>query len=288
MTSFDIRGVQGRRWAHVTIDQLSGGPGLGFYQLYLNLTLHVEAAAETNDPAFRNTPYTLTDLTADLRLGSGLVGSATASPQNLPVAPVDWTQDRSVQLRMELDRLRLEAIESARGGKDMQLALMFWVQLTDPSGTVHWQQENVSHLLTQSAWVQILEQLGYRKTMLLEVPVAPRQTSPELAAAATDLERAQRALERGDYRDAVGHCRDVMENISLALKDNDNIGFTDMKTMDKADRLRLLRRAFRTFTHPARHRDEVTVAIEWNRIDAVCAVSIAAALLTELSAPGAR
>ncbi|MGH7723222.1 MAG: hypothetical protein ACRENL_10410 [Candidatus Dormibacteria bacterium] len=279
---------QGRRWASATIDQLSGGAGLGFYHLYLNLTLQVEAASESNDPAFRNTLYTLTDLRAEIRLGNGLVGMATASPQSLPVTPVNFTLDRSIQLRMELDRSRLEAIEAARGGKDMQLAIMFYAQMTDPSGTARWETQNAGHLLTQSTWTQILEQLASRKTLILEVPVVPQQASPELAAAATDLERAQKAMERGDYREAVGHCRDVMENILRARKDNDNIGFTGTRSMDKADRLRLLRRAFRNFTHPARHRDEVSVAIDWSRIDAVCAVSITAALLTELSAPGAR
>jgi hypothetical protein len=66
-----------------------------------------------------------------------------------------------------------------------------------------------------------------------------------------------------------------MENILRALKDNDTIDFTNTRAMDKADRLRLLRRAFRVVTRPARHRDDVSVAIDWSRTDAACAVSIA-------------
>lgn len=73
-----------------------------------------------------------------------------------------------------------------------------------------------------------------------------------------------------------------------ALKDDDNIDFSGAREMDKAKRLRLLRRAARVFTHPARHRDEVTASFEWNRIDAASTISIVAALLNELAAPGAR
>ena len=165
---------------------------------------------------------------------------------------------------------------------------MVYTRLISSSGDSRWSTSTAGYLVNQGMWVQVLEQLGYRKTLLLEVPVVGKDISPDLAAAAADLQHAQRAMERGDYRDAVGHCRDVMENVLRALKDDDAIDFSNQRTMDKAERLRLLRRAFRVLTHPARHRDEVSVAIDWNRIDAACAISIAAALLTELSAPGAR
>jgi hypothetical protein len=49
-----------------------------------------------------------------------------------------------------------------------------------------------------------------------------------------------------------------------------------------------LRRAARVFTHPARHQDQVTALFDWNRIDATSTISMVAALLNELAAPGAR
>lgn len=288
ITNFDIRGVQGRRWASVTISDLTGGAGLGYFQLNLNLNLHVEAASDSNDPSSANTPFSLTALLAEIRLGPSLLGVATATQQSVPVIPHSFTSDPTVQLRLDLDRRRLEAIEAARDGKDMSLALMIYAQLTDSAGPPRWETQTAAYVVSQSTWVQFLEQVSYRKTLLLEIPVPPKQRSPELAAASAELERAQKAIERGDYRDAVGYCRDVMENILRALKDTDLIDFTNTRSMDKADRLRLLRRAFRTFTHPAKHSDDVAVAIEWNRVDAVSAISISAALLNELTAPGAR
>jgi hypothetical protein len=58
--------------------------------------------------------------------------------------------------------------------------------------------------------------------------------------------------------------------------------------MNKADRLRLLRHAMRIFTHPPHHKDDVTAMFEWNRKDAASTISMVAALLNELDAPGAR
>jgi len=78
--------------------------------------------------------------------------------------------------------------------------------------------------------------MDYRKVMLLELPVPDAHLSPELAAAATSLGQAQQAMARGDYREAVGLCRDVLEEIMRALKDDDNIDFSGAREMDKAKR----------------------------------------------------
>jgi len=56
---------------------------------------------------------------------------------------------------------------------------------------------------------------------------------------------------------------------------------------DTADRLRVLRRALKVVTHPARHRDQVTAAIDWSRIDAAQMITMTAAFIIEMSAPDA-
>jgi hypothetical protein len=84
-----------------------------------------------------------------------------------------------------------------------------------------------------------------------------------------------------------------LEEVTRALKDENGPDvpvaglFEQTRQMNKADRLRLLRRAAKVLIHPARHRDEVAAAIEWSRIDASSIVTITAALLQELSAPEA-
>lgn len=62
--------------------------------------------------------------------------------------------------------------------------------------------------------------------------------------------------------------------------------FTNGRTMSKAERLRVLRRALKLVMHPARHQDEVTVNIDW--IDAAQMITMTAAFINEMNAPGAR
>lgn len=139
---------------------------------------------------------------------------------------------------------------------------------------------------------RLLQQMQYQRTMLLEVPVPDAQQEPELAQAAAILGRAQQAMARGDYRDAVGLCREVLEEMSKAPGDPATPPlpelFSGQRQMSKAERLRVLRHALKVFTHPAHHRDSVSVGMDWSRIDAASTISIAAALLDELGAPGAR
>lgn len=92
---------------------------------------------------------------------------------------------------------------------------------------------------------------------------------------------------------SVGVPPDVLGKISRAVKDGTadpavQFLFPDTHQTNKVERLRPLRRATKVLTQPARHRDEMAVAIEWSWIDASSSVSITTALLQEMSAPGAE
>jgi hypothetical protein len=63
------------------------------------------------------------------------------------------------------------------------------------------QQLNITLIL--GVWVRVLEAMGYQERLLLEVPVPDVQAPPELRDAVNLLARAQDAIARGDYRDAV-------------------------------------------------------------------------------------
>lgn len=110
--------------------------------------------------------------------------------------------------------------------------------------------------------------------------------------AAEHLKTAQTHLLKGHFRDAVGSCRDVMESLSTALSDDKyqppetiKAWFKDMQTMGKEERLRLVRRALRVLTNPAKHADKVSASIEWGPEDAR-AVIVMAAILLQMAAEG--
>jgi len=81
----------------------------------------------------------------------------------------------------------------------------------------------------------------------------------------------------------------VIERIDSALKLGvDQAVFENNREKTKAERLRLVLRSLKVFTHPARHSDDASVVFGWNRLDASFAISSVAAVITELAAPGAR
>jgi hypothetical protein len=281
MADFQIQSNSGRYWASGNVKQMQGQRGLGFWRLTFLTVLNVE----TGDSVMGER---LNTIQTDIAAGGRTLGRAKAQPHQLPIVPANYAQERQINFELDLDRARLEAIENVRNGGDITFNITFFPTLVDQSGQLRQTTSQAAFVANQSTWATVLEQMDYRKTMLLELPVPDGAQFPELAAAARSLAQAQQAMARGDHREAVGLCRDVLEDMMLALKDDDIIDFTGTKEMDKAKRLRLLRRAARVFTHPARHKDEVAVAFEWNRVDAASTITLVAALLNELGAPDAR
>jgi hypothetical protein len=282
VADFQITSNSGRQWASGNIKQLNGQRGLGFYRLMFILVLNVDS----HDAVLGER---LTGLVADVMTAGQPVGRAGPRPNELPLLPYNFAQERQMTLELELDRARLEALENIRNGKELTFNLNIYTTLLDSTGQPRQVSVSAGHTQNQSGWIAILEQMGYGKTMLIEVPVPDGQQFAELAAAVALLARAQESMARGEYREAVGLCRDVMDRINSALKDNDDLSeFANLREKTKADRVRLLRRALRVFTHPARHADDASSVFEWTRIDASSAISIVSALLNELAAPGAR
>jgi hypothetical protein len=190
---------------------IRGTSGLGFYRLSFDIRLHIEAA----EPAAAER---LSTLFADVTAGPKPLGRAVAMPQQLPVRPVGYGNSSQLVLELDLDRSRLEALEDVRNGADLQLNMMVHCTLEDPAGNTRPHSQQVSNTINQGVWVRILEAMDYQQRMLLEVPVPDIQAPPELKDAVNLLARAQDAMARGDYRDAVGGCRDVVERIDSALK----------------------------------------------------------------------
>lgn len=281
MADFQITSNSGRQWASGHFKQVQGRHGLGFYRLTFIVNLNI-------DPSDATLGDRLIGLVADIVVGGQPAGRATPVPNQLPILPSNYSFERQLNLELDLDRGQIEAIETIRNGGDLTFNVALYTTLSDPAGQLRQVTPAVGYPVNQGVWLGVLEQMGYQKTMLIEVPIPDAQQFLELAAAAVSLAQAQQAMARGDYREAVGVCRDVMDKINSALKDDDNLeDFTNLKLKTKADRVRLLRRAVRVFTHPAHHGDDVAARFEWNRIDAASTISIVAALLNELDAPGA-
>jgi predicted transcriptional regulator len=103
--------------------------------------------------------------------------------------------------------------------------------------------------------------------------------------AKNDLEKAVSDMAEGRYRDAVSACRDALE-AAYGAADKDlhpelRYKVENLRDADKETRFWLVRRALWALTHAAKHRDDATQDIEWERRDAAAVVTMLAALLEQ-------
>ena len=278
-------------FAEFELKSIHGSPGLGFYRLIIRAgcTMHSKQSGQE---------VTVTNIGGAMEVGgkdtsARFLGYLRREAPESPLMTYEHTNKGYLQFEIELDARRIEAIEHIRLGGDLNFTLTIY-------GIAHSVSDERPHTVTaslhyranQSTWIEVLDQMGYRKTMLLEIPLLEDKVSPLFPEAAEHLKTAQTHLLKGHYRDAVGSCRDVMESLSTALNDDNfqpsetiKAWFKDMRNMGKEERLRLIRRTLRVLTHPARHADEVSASIEWNPEDAR-AVIIMAATLLQMAAEG--
>lgn len=272
-------------FAELDLKTLQGSPGLGFYRLIaqVDVTTHGKQAGEE---------VAVTNIGGELYVrGKGnqehFLGYLRRQGTELPLTTFQHTQTGNILLETELDARRVEAIERVRLGGDLFFRMnLYGVANGGCEKSSRSVNATLQYRANQSAWIETLEQMGYRQTMLLEIPVPGDEVSPQLPEAAKHLQTAQTHMLRGHFRDAVGACRDVMESLSTALNDErDQLPeaikswFEGTRSLGKEERLRIVRRAFKILTHPARHADEVSTSIEWGPTDARAAIVMAATLL---------
>jgi hypothetical protein len=280
-------------FADFDLKSIHGSPGLGFYRLLIRVdyTTHSKKPGEE---------VTVTNIGGELKVSGKdrnerFLGYVQRQGVNTSLVTYDHTATGQLQFEIELDTRRTAAIEDIRHGGDLNFTLnLYGIARGVSDDRQHNVNASLRYRANQSTWVEVLDQMGYRKTMLLEIPILEEKVSPLFPEAAEHLKTAQTHLLKGHFRDAVGSCRDVMESLSTALSDDKHqppetikAWFKDMQNMGKEERLRLVRRALRVLTNPARHADEVSASIGWNPEDARAVIVMAATLL-QMAAEGSN
>jgi len=264
-------------FAEGTITGVRGERGAGFHRLVLGTQLHVNPVPEASPERPR-----LTGLIADVRAGNSNLGRFVGLPWRIESI---WTPSRQARsqtayLECDLDRSRLEAIEALRAGGNLNLQIDLQAQIDGAD----WQAQSTEFSVNQSAWAEVLKESGYRQTIMIEVPVPDSSANPELEAAVVYLEQARSHLLAGRDRDAVGACRDVLEELKKLPGADLPEPTGNQHVMSKAERVMKLRKALTTLTHPARHRDEDAARILWSRVDAQAVITMTAGLIMEMGA----
>ena len=153
---------------------------------------------------------------------------ATSLPArlNLILGPGHQVSNHSVYLEIPFDQRRLALINRLRNGGDVKLRLdmeLFADELLEVGGMPkrppafglvrhHHMRTSVQLEIPKSKWVErVLEQSGFGKVHIIELPVIPIESCAEFQAAYSHLQQAFKLESQGFYDEAVATCRKALE-----------------------------------------------------------------------------
>lgn len=178
----------------------------------------------------------------------------------------------------------MEAVERLRAGQGVVLKLKLQGEVWKGHDVIPL-QEVVECRISQSDWLVALEQSGYGRALLFEVPL-PASDDPLAPAPARYLQQAKMHFVRGHYDEAVGICRKALE----AAKGSDEDQALAMKSFkggkDKelslSQRELVIRQAVMNYLHPAHHHDGNEDVLRYERSAAAMVLGLVASLLSRV------
>lgn len=251
---------------------------IGRYQLLFDLRFDLKKWE--SGQIREHVPY-VTDLRATAKAKGVLIGTALPTEEDFlpsvdPTIPGTVTVNRAFAL--DVDRQVLEGIERARAGRDADfelevagtasiLSLGEGDARETPFGALRWLEPLlieprrtttlVYHRVTRSDWVELLNGVGYGRTLLFEIPW-PEGAEGRLADAVSHFEGARAAFLSGFYTNAVAKIRESLDRAAEAAA----VGKLDWskvangksrQEMRLEERFLLAWNAARHLTHPAHH-----------------------------------
>jgi hypothetical protein len=276
--------VGGTQWASMAVTGFSGHPGAGFYRLAVRTSMALP-------PRRGDEAKTILEMGGGAflrRRGNGNFPMGSFAAFDAPLLIEDTTSpyDPQPSFFIDLDRQRLDAIEELRAGGDLPLEVFFWCRAHSSAKGFLAGKAHFSIDVPQSSWIQVLEQLQYRRYLLLEVPIPTDAESPELAAAARNVGAAMTRLSVGDHRSAVAACREALDAVEDFFGDKAKRPqsietlFENARRWTKPERLLAIRRALHALASPSHHGDAVSREVDWDRPDAVTVIASVASIVT--------
>ncbi len=194
---------------------------------------------------------------------------------------------RECVFSLPLTQQAMEAVERRRDGGDVLLAVKLDAEVRTgaDSQAVH---DLVQGQLNVAQWIAALEQAGYGRSILFEIPIPANE---ELGATLNQLETARQLLVQGHYADAVAKCRVVVEGITHQLGQRDAL--VTARQLQKQSRTLeqrelVMRQAAMDFASVAHHADGASAKEDFSRSAAQMMLSITSALVASAVSRGVR
>lgn len=239
--------------------QLTGNPGVGFYQI--RFSIEISRPAWPNGEA--NGIY-LSDLRARVLVGAkrdrlSLLGMAHPEA-SIVLRPGLCSEKSSLLFDLDLSPQQIFELEALRGGGDLYFELQIMGQTFGPNGAYP-ARDDIHKQVTLSDWRNVLGAIGYADILVLGFEIPTGKDGPIAAAAAKCLRHAQDDLLSGRYDAVVSQCRLALEGIHTSLGEVGEgaasaikyANSKERKLMTKTERARFIGEAIRHFAHLAHH-----------------------------------
>lgn len=257
---------------------ISGEPAADGYRFKISVTYTTQAwRGELPAPIVRLSTASVTACTGAVETHVGYAHPESTIPFSVSQHGTTIGHLHVVTLHPDA----MEAVERIRGGQGITLRLKLigevWQEHT--ATPIH---ESVDCRISQSDWLTALEQSGFGRTLLFEVPV-PYADDANAPSSARHLQQAQRLFVRGHYDEAVATCRKALEAEMGAMSDQvaamKSFKGGKEKDLDLGQRELVIRQAVMNYLHPAHHHGDDEVAIRYDRSSAAMALGLTASLL---------
>lgn len=188
-----------------------------------------------------------------------------------------YAREEQLTFEFQLSASHLEALEEYRHDCDLNLSL--WLRATVVDGTsISGACHNSSVSITRERWLDALFSMGYKKTLLFEVPVPIQE-----GLISNLIDKAQYQIAIGHYKDAVMQCRRIIEAVENIRSDNTESKMAnkklvagDREAMTVRERMLSMREQVKNVCQLSAHGDE-----EFTRSQAKSILGLTLTLLAE-------
>ena len=195
--------------ANTRLASINGGRLAGGHALRLSIEFEVLNWDEADPPQVVMAPARV-----DLHGQSGLLLGLAFPETVLPFTVSKYASKRGALFDLMLSPQAMETVERHRNGQGVSLNVKLQAEIRR-RGEVQVVHDDVRGDFNVSHWMAVMEQTGYGRSLLFEVPIPSEPQT--LGNVLENLQAAQRLLAQGHYSDVVSKCRMVIEGLTAEL-----------------------------------------------------------------------
>tara|TARA_R100000908_G_scaffold45503_2_gene21697 strand:- start:12498 stop:13385 length:888 start_codon:yes stop_codon:yes gene_type:complete len=254
--------------AKFNVEKLFGNTGIGINRLYFHTRYTVHSNDEEN--------YILNNFTANISVKANS-GNKVFLGVGIPEQPFSFRNSSKYDNEgisnffLNLSNKQIEELEELRKGSELEFNILIScdsLELKESSLPIpSVKKVETIKRVSQSEWLECLDQMGYGRYTLFEIPVIEKLDKENEGDISNDINKARELFQKGYYEEAITTCRIALDELENILEDREELtkainsskDGNNRKEMEKLERFYYIRYSIRHATHLAPHpnkRDE--------------------------------